>query len=485
MDTPDWDVLFGVEDSACSGASVAAECGNGLFSGGATTLEPPPKSYSRSHVALLQSVETLAAQTWPVAARELRALSSRAVEVALFPSLSLPIEQQQFHKVSVKPLLAAIADHMDAALAAMRQGEWTACNSNAVVARTMAWDGFISGHGWHRACDKEVFMLAELLSALSAFAVGDAISALRCVDHVFVFSTGIHRDTALLFIHSLDDGARLQRSLVDACSLPVSWAGTPPRWAQRRGFAGAVGVTRVNATNAAEMQLLFEARQPFIAVNLLEKWSARERWKSLAELDAIAGHRLMPVEVGGREELMTLGHFIRTYLLQSLEHCTRSSDLEEEPHYNVDKAYISQHALLDQCPTLRGDVVVPEPWRRAFGEPTHSNVWLGTHGTVTPCHWDEYNNCLAQVQGTKRAFMLAPEASPFLYGNCDSVGGQAALGNLSPVDVEAPNLSKFPKFAEAQLLITELGPGDGLFIPMGWWHQVRALTPSVSVNYWF
>merc|ERR1711865_903233 len=113
---------------------------------------------------------------------------------------------------------------------------------------------------------------------------------------------------------------------------------------------------------------------------------------------------------------------------------------------------------MDQCPVLRGDIVVPEPWRRFFGLPTHSNVWLGTHGTVTPCHWDSYNNCLAQVQGTKRALLLAPAATPLLYVNSDSVGGQAASGNVSPVDVEAPDLSKFPKFAEAQLFEAKLGP---------------------------
>ena len=32
---------------------------------------------------------------------------------------------------------------------------------------------------------------------------------------------------------------------------------------------------------------------------------------------------------------------------------------------------------------------------------------------------------------------------------------------------------------------TILGPDDALFVPCGWWHYVRALTPSFSLNFWF
>jgi ribosomal protein L16 Arg81 hydroxylase len=57
---------------------------------------------------------------------------------------------------------------------------------------------------------------------------------------------------------------------------------------------------------------------------------------------------------------------------------------------------------------------------------------------------------------------------------------------VSAVDVEAPDAAEhFPAFANAKPFDTVLGPGDVLFIPRGWWHYVRSLTPSFSVNFWF
>ena len=51
--------------------------------------------------------------------------------------------------------------------------------------------------------------------------------------------------------------------------------------------------------------------------------------------------------------------------------------------------------------------------------------------------------------------------------------------------VEDPDLSKHPLFAQAAFVETVLKPGDALFMPKGMWHYVRALTPSVSVNFWW
>lgn len=43
----------------------------------------------------------------------------------------------------------------------------------------------------------------------------------------------------------------------------------------------------------------------------------------------------------------------------------------------------------------------------------------------------------------------------------------------------------FPAFRFAPYVEAILAPGDLLYLPIGWWHYVRSLTPSFSVSFWF
>ena len=56
------------------------------------------------------------------------------------------------------------------------------------------------------------------------------------------------------------------------------------------------------------------------------------------------------------------------------------------------------------------------------------------------------------------------------------------------MDFAKPDLSQFPKFAEAMqhAQVVELEPGDAIIIPSMWWHHVEALSPlNVLMNFWW
>lgn len=60
---------------------------------------------------------------------------------------------------------------------------------------------------------------------------------------------------------------------------------------------------------------------------------------------------------------------------------------------------------------------------------------------------------------------------------------------MSPVDIANPDLERFPNFAQAHRLECILRPGDVLFMPAFWWHEVQSYPDSkerrnLAVNYW-
>jgi hypoxia-inducible factor 1-alpha inhibitor (HIF hydroxylase) len=54
------------------------------------------------------------------------------------------------------------------------------------------------------------------------------------------------------------------------------------------------------------------------------------------------------------------------------------------------------------------------------------------------------------------------------------------------VNLEAPDYFMFPKVKDLRGFETVVGPGDILYIPNCWWHQVETLSEnSVSITFWF
>jgi hypothetical protein len=113
-------------------------------------------------------------------------------------------------------------------------------------------------------------------------------------------------------------------------------------------------------------------------------------------------------------------------------------------------------------------------------------IWLGTESNVSS-HYDALDNLACVIAGRRRFTLYAPELIGRLYvgpidntmaGQPVSLAASAAVGSAR----------EFPLFEQIrdQALEAQLGPGDALYLPKLWWHQVESIAPfNGLVNYWW
>jgi hypothetical protein len=103
-----------------------------------------------------------------------------------------------------------------------------------------------------------------------------------------------------------------------------------------------------------------------------------------------------------------------------------------------------------------------------------SSFWFGPAGTVTPLHHDTLMLFHTQIVGRKRWRFISPLETPKLYN---------FSGVFSPIDMDRPDFARYPAFADVKVIEVVVEPGETVFLPLGWWHQVTSLDVSVSFSY--
>jgi hypothetical protein len=53
----------------------------------------------------------------------------------------------------------------------------------------------------------------------------------------------------------------------------------------------------------------------------------------------------------------------------------------------------------------------------------------------------------------------------------------------SALDLDNLDLERYPALRGLPILETIVEPGEFLFIPVGWWHEVRSLEVSISLSF--
>lgn len=200
---------------------------------------------------------------------------------------------------------------------------------------------------------------------------------------------------------------------------------------------------------------------PVLIRGATDDWPAHTRWNDTA-LAAAYGDTLVCVSRrGGRDEhRMKFGAYL-AYMRETTD---------------ADPFYLANWAFEHDCPALLADYRNPPIFARLEARlPPHLRqpwrwIFAGPAGSGSPLHVDTLGTSAWNVviTGRKRWRFFSPDQVRLLYRGA--------------VDCFAPDLAAHPLFARACAIECVQEPGELVFTPSGWWHQVVNEAAGISIT---
>ena len=208
-------------------------------------------------------------------------------------------------------------------------------------------------------------------------------------------------------------------------------------------------------------------QKPLVIQKLTKDWPAYEKW-NLNYIKTIAGDKIVPLYddrpvshkdgFNAAHATMKMADYID--LLQS-----------KPTNYRI-----FLYDLMKEVPVLQNDFKWPKIGLRLVKQ--LPMLFFGGENSKVFMHYDiDYSNILHfHFHGKKQCMLFAPDQTPFLYKV------PHALIAREDIDFDNPDFEKFPALKKAQGLITTLNHGEMLYMPEGYWHYMKYLTPGFSMS---
>ena len=217
----------------------------------------------------------------------------------------------------------------------------------------------------------------------------------------------------------------------------------------------------------AFLEEYFKPQKPVVIENATEDWPAYTKW-NLDYMREVAGEKIVPL-----------------YDDRPVQH----EDGFNEPHAKMRMAeYIDLLKreptryriflwnILNEVPGLQEDFTYPDYGLRMMR--TLPMLFFGGRDSFTFMHYDiDLANIFHfHFEGSKEVILFSQSENKYLYKVPHS------LITHESIDFSEPDFSQWPALRYTRGYKTQLQHGDLLYMPEGFWHYMRYITPGFSMS---
>lgn len=215
------------------------------------------------------------------------------------------------------------------------------------------------------------------------------------------------------------------------------------------------------------MKNYVKPQKPVVIEKLTEDWEAFEKW-NLNYIKSITGNKIVPLynndptdftkKVNEPIATMTMTDYIN--ILES-----GPTDLR-----------IFLYNIIKEVPELQKEFKYPDLGLKLLkGFPM---LFFGGTGSNVFMHYDiDMPNILHyHFHGKKRCVIVEPKYTKYMY--------RLPLNWIcrEDIDFDNPNFEKFPALKYVKPLYADLSHGEMLYMPEGYWHYMKYLSPGFSMS---
>lgn len=166
----------------------------------------------------------------------------------------------------------------------------------------------------------------------------------------------------------------------------------------------------------------------------------------------------------------------------------------EGPHFYMQSQDDNRNKEFSHLPETLIPKSLKIPESKLLGPIEAVNLWIGGGGTTSRLHNDNYDNIYVQLRGTKRIWLIPPaevdatqerflEAATYRLENDELILKRDEPRSTVLFPTCDP---RCPDFKPTTMFMVDLNPGQVLFMPALWYHQIEIMDDNlnVSVNYW-